>query len=95
MHRSTRRQTEVCHACGLHLRVASRFVQLSRQFQSDVRVLCNGRTANGKSVLDLITLGAACGACLEIEINGPDADEAIALLCSLVEDRSAVANGDG
>jgi phosphocarrier protein len=88
MHGSSRSQTEIGHALGLHLRVASQFVRLSQQFQSEIRVFCNGRAANGKSVLDLITLGAGCGACLEIEINGPDADDAIATLCSLVEERS-------
>ena len=82
----SRRQTEIGHALGFHLRVASRFVQLSQRFQSEVRVLCDGRAANGKSMLDLIALGAGCGARLELEIMGPDAEEAIAQLCALIEE---------
>jgi phosphocarrier protein len=37
--------------------------------------------------LDLTTLAAECGARLELEPNGPDAEEAIAALCALVEAR--------
>ena len=82
----SRRQTEIGNEFGFHLRAASRFVQLSQRFQSDVRVFCDGRTANGKSILDLITLGAGRGSLLEIEINGPDAEEATAQLCALIEE---------
>ena len=74
----SRRQTEIGNAFGFHLRAASRFVQLSKRFHSEVRVLCDGRAADGKSILDLISLGAGCGSLLEIEINGPDAEEATA-----------------
>jgi phosphotransferase system HPr (HPr) family protein len=70
---------------GLHLRAASRLVKLTNQFQSEIRVLCDGRAANGKSILDLIALGAECGTWLEIEIHGPDALEATAALSSLIE----------
>jgi phosphocarrier protein len=70
---------------GLHLRAASRLVQLTSQFQSEVRISCDGRAANGKSILDLMTLGAECGAWLEIEIRGPDALDASAALSKLLE----------
>ena len=44
------------------MRAASRFVQVSQQFQSEVRVSCNGRAADARSLLDLITLVAERGA---------------------------------
>ena len=40
---------------------------------------------SAKSILDLMTLGAACGARLEIQATGPDAKEVTALLCELIE----------
>ena len=89
----SRRQTEIGNEFGFHLRAASRFVQLSQRFQSDVRVFCDGRTANGKSILDLITLGAGRGSLLEIEINGPDAEEATAQLLRTY--RGGVTRGRG
>jgi len=62
-------------------------VQLAQQFQSEIRVLCEGRTANGKSILDLLTLAAQHGSRLEIEARGADAMEAIAALQELIEAR--------
>ena len=84
---SSRRQVELTNDLGLHLRAASRLVQLSQQFQSEVSVLCEGRTADGKSILDLMTLAAQRGSRLEIEACGGDAEEAIAALQELIEAR--------
>jgi phosphotransferase system HPr (HPr) family protein len=81
----SRRDMEIPNALGLHLRAATRFVQLSHQFQAEVRVFCNGNAANGRSVLDLLTLVAECGARLELEVIGPDADAAIHALCALIQ----------
>ena len=80
----SRRQVEVTNAFGFHLRAASRFVQLSQQFQVKIRVSCDGRAADGRSILDLIALAAGCGARLELEAMGPDAEEAAAALCALI-----------
>jgi phosphocarrier protein HPr len=82
---SSRREIEITDAVGFHLRSASRFVRLSQQFQADVRVSCNGRAANGRSILDLMMLAAECGARLELEMTGPDADAALTTLGALVE----------
>jgi phosphocarrier protein HPr len=83
----SRCQVEISNALGLHLRAASLFVQLSQQFRVEVRVTYNGRAANGRSILDLLTLVAECGARLELEAIGPDAEEATAALCTLIEAR--------
>src|SRR5208283_3208846 len=66
---------------------AFRLVQLALRFQSDVRVFWNGRVADGKSILDLLMLGAGSGALVELEVIGPDSEEAAAALCELVENR--------
>ncbi len=84
---SVSRQVEPTNGLGLHLRAASRVVQLAQQFQSEIRVLCEGRPANGKSILDLLTLAAQSGSRLEIEASGADAMEAIAALQELIEAR--------
>jgi len=80
-----RRQVQVVNALGLHLRAADRFVRLAQQYRSEVCVHRDGRAGNGRSILDLTTLVAECGSRLEIEVHGPDAEEAIAALCALVE----------
>jgi phosphocarrier protein len=84
MPESSRRQMEMTNALGLHLRAAAQFVQLSQQFQAKVRVSCNGRAADGCSILSLVMLSAECGARLELEAIGPDAEAATAALCTLI-----------
>ncbi len=79
-----RRQVVIANALGLHLRPASKFTQLARQFQAEVRVYCNGQEINGKSVLDMTTLAAEFGTPLELEARGDDAEAAIQALVELV-----------
>ena len=81
----SRRQVKLTNSLGLHLRAANRLVQLAQQFQSEVRVSCDGHSGNGKSILHLMTLGAVCGSRLEIEIIGSDAEKASSELCALIE----------
>jgi phosphocarrier protein len=84
---SLRCEVQITNLLGLHLRAADKFVALTRQFQAEVRVLCNGRAANGGSILDLLCLAAECGACLELELAGPEAKDAAVALCELVTSR--------
>jgi phosphocarrier protein len=87
MRHSRRRYVEITNELGLHLRAASRWVEVARQFSSDVRVSWNGRAADGKSILDLVALGAGSGALVEIEVTGPDSEEASEALSALAERR--------
>ena len=83
-----RRQVGVSNVLGLHLRVAGRFVRLAQAFQSDVRVCCEGIIANGKSILDLLSLAAECGTMLALEAEGCDAEDAVAALADLISAQS-------
>ena len=55
-------------------------MRLAQAFQSDVRVCCEGIIANGKSILDLLSLAAECGTMLALEAEGCDAEDAVAAL---------------
>ncbi len=85
MIQSTKRQVQVTGQLGLHMRAASQFVEVAGRFPCEVRVACDGRSVNGKSILDLVTLAAACGSELEIEACGADAAFALEALLELVE----------
>jgi phosphotransferase system HPr (HPr) family protein len=76
---------EITHEHGLHLKAAHRLVRLAKNFQSDIRLFFNDRVANGRSILDLVALGAMCGAVLELEVIGPDSEEASAALSELFQ----------
>jgi phosphocarrier protein len=79
-----RRHVGVSNVLGLHLRVANKFVQSANAFQSEVRVHCKGVTANGKSILSLLSLAAECGTMLALEAEGCDAEDAVAALADLI-----------
>lgn len=84
---ASRRRVELTNGLGLHLRPAALIVRLTQQFKAKVRVECNGRQADGRSMLDLMLLAAEGGAYLELEARGPDAPEAITALSALIEAR--------
>lgn len=72
---------------GLHARAAAVFVRALSGLSAEVSVSWQNRVINGRSMLDLMTLGAPCGSVLEVQINGTDADAALAALSKVVEDR--------
>ena len=81
-------QLTLTHVEGLHARVAALIVQTLRPFQAQVKVSWDGRTVNGRSVIELLTLGAPQGSALTVETNGEDAEAALAALSTVVEQRS-------
>ena len=46
---------------GLHARPSASFVQTATRFRSEIKVEKDGQVADGKSILDLMTLAAAYG----------------------------------
>ena len=62
---------------GFHARPAANFVDLARQFQSDIKVRYGDRAANGKSLISLLQLGAGHGAPIRVSAQGADAAAAL------------------
>jgi phosphocarrier protein HPr len=79
-----KRRVEITNEYGLHLRPVDLFVRLALTFQSEIRVRHNGHDINGKSILDLLGLGAPQGTVLELIAKGPDAAAALDALSQLV-----------
>jgi len=71
---------------GLHARPAAIFVQKAREFQSQITLSKNGKTANGKSILSLLTLGAEQGEQVVLQTEGEDAALALDRLAALLEE---------
>jgi phosphocarrier protein HPr len=69
----------------MHARAAVKFVQLAAHFKSEIRVVKDGTTVNGKSIMGLLTLVAALGFTIAIEAEGPDAEAAVKALADLVD----------
>jgi len=68
----------VVNALGMHARPAAALVQTTLRFESEVHIHFRGNTVNGKSIMGLLTLGAARGSRLQVTCSGPDAEEAMA-----------------
>lgn len=72
---------------GLHARPAMQFVDVANQFGSNVVVYRESDAVDGKSVMQMITLGAAMGTTLKIEADGEDAPAALESLKKLFDQK--------
>ena len=62
---------------GLHMRLAGELVTVSNGFNSEILISKGRRSANAKSVLDLVSLSAAPGSHLNVSTTGSDAKAAL------------------
>lgn len=62
---------------GLHLRAAHILAQLVTTLPCAVTIGHEGNHVNAKSLLGLTTLGATCGTMLVVDVEGPDAANAL------------------
>ncbi len=70
---------------GLHARPSGALVAVAQGYQSELRIKCGDRDVNGRSILELISLGAKCGTALHFTACGADAEELLAHLARMVE----------
>ncbi len=72
---------------GMHARAAASFVKVADKFKSDVYVEHNGETANGKSILGILTLACPINGELTVKVEGDDALVALDALGELIENK--------
>jgi phosphocarrier protein HPr len=87
MSQSLKKQVEIINKLGLHARAAAKFVTTAAGFTSVIMVRRGEREVNGKSIMGVMMLAAAQGAEIEIEITGDDAEQAMAAMEALIQDR--------
>jgi len=73
----------ITNKVGLHARPASLLVQTAAQFQSKIQVQYGDKSANARSMLGVLKLGATAGATIVVQAEGEDAEQAIAALTDL------------
>ena len=82
------RRTKIKNTNGLHARPATRFAEMANGFNAEIFVKTeNKEEVNGKSIIDLLTLGAKRGTELLITADGNDKESALDALEGLVNDR--------
>ena len=72
---------------GLHARAAAQFVKISSRFKSEVLVQKGSREVNGKSIMGILTLGAAKGSTISVHTIGDDAEAAMTELGQLIDEK--------
>ena len=72
---------------GLHARAAAKLVQAASAYESEIRLVKNGESADARSVLSLISLGCPYDTPVTIEAEGRDAPRAIDALKDIIENR--------
>jgi phosphocarrier protein HPr len=74
----------VVNPLGMHARAAAKFVHVAGRFHSRIRVSRHGREMDGKSILGILLLAAACGSTITISADGGDEADAVQALVDLV-----------
>src|SRR5512141_1404795 len=63
---------------GLHARPAKVLVNLAKQFKSNINLQHGAKKANAKSMVSVLTLGAAKGSNITLMVDGVDEEQALA-----------------
>lgn len=84
-------RVRIVNPLGLHARAAAQLVRLASSFKSRTKLIRADSevVADAKSILSVLTLAAAKGIELSIEVDGPDEEAAMDAI------RSVFANGFG
>ena len=77
----------ITNQVGLHARPARLLVQTAAQFRSQIQLRHGEKTANAKSILGVLTLGAVLGDTITLHATGEDAEEALKVLTDLVKQK--------
>ena len=78
------RSVQILNKNGLHARPAAEIVKAAANFQSDITIVRDDLEVNGKSIMGVMMLAAECGSTLTLRAHGPDADDAVDRLASII-----------
>ena len=81
------KKMEIKNKLGVHARAAALLVQTVNRFSAQVTVSKDGQTADGRSIMGVLTLAATQGSTIEVEAAGEDAEQAIKAIEKLVDKR--------
>ena len=72
---------------GLHARASAKFVKCAEAYQAEIRVRKDDDVVVATSIMGLMMLGASLGSQITLQATGPDAEDALAALTRLIEDK--------
>lgn len=82
-----KKTVEIINKLGLHARAAAKMVNEVNRYSSEVNISCNKKSANAKSIMDVMMLAARKGTLLEISVEGDDEDAAMQAVEKLISNK--------
>ncbi|MDR1177756.1 MAG: HPr family phosphocarrier protein [Spirochaetaceae bacterium] len=80
-----KRNLLIINPTGLHARPATQLVALSRKYQADITIECEGITVNPKNIFSVLKGKMKQGKTISIDADGTDSEEAVNAICSFIQ----------
>ena len=80
------REITIVNQLGLHARPAAEFVRRANAFRSEIWIVTKAGRFSALSLLEVMRANLDCGAVATLEASGPDADQAVERLASVVKE---------
>jgi phosphocarrier protein HPr len=81
------KKLEIKNKLGLHARAAALLVQTVNRFSAQVTLTKDGQSADGRSIMGVLTLAATQGSKLHVEANGEEAERVMKAIEKLIDAR--------
>ncbi len=81
------RSVQIVNKYGLHARPAAEIVKAAARFKSDITIVRDDLEVNGKSIMGVMMLAAECGTTLALRAEGPDADQALDAIATVIANK--------
>ncbi len=78
-------KVKIIDPIGIHARPAALTVSEASKYSSNIKVIYDGKEANLKSIMNLMSIAIKCGAEIEIQASGADEVDAIAGVKAVLE----------
>lgn len=78
---------QIINKLGLHARASAKLTQTAASYGCDVTIARNGRKVNAKSIMGVMMLAASRGTWVTLETSGPEEQEAMQALNTLIQNR--------
>lgn len=79
-----KRQLKINNKDGLHARPAAIFVKTANKYKSELEIQTKDKTANGKSIIGIMSLGAFYGEEITLIADGPDESQLLEAMEKLI-----------
>jgi len=81
------REFRISNRLGLHARPSAQLTQTAAKFASEIHIARNGRRVNAKSIMGVMMLAAGPGSTVTVDAEGPDEEQALEAIGTLIDSR--------